>query len=260
MQCEKAKKLMVDYLYQELSGRQQKRFEEHVAQCWGCSFELESFRKTVDLVSSHVRSPVGLEDDEQFWGASWGKIESRLSQPGTGLRRGAPSERTRKWFTGIRSLPMRWVFHEFVFRRVVPALGVVALVIFISLLAMRVLRTDLTGQDAAPPVSTKPGETASELPRKPGEIGIQVPDDLATINFYLREHQEVIAQTVSEETSTQPTAQMSEARDDILYYESVGKFPKITEKGLIILGPLKHGKIHSSKGLAISGAVPYNCG
>ncbi len=81
---------------------------------------------------------------------------------------------------------------------------------------------------------------------------LKVPDDSATINFYLQEHQEVIAQTVSEETSTQPTAQMSVGRDDILYYEFIEKFPKFTERGLIILGPLKREKIHSPKGLAIS--------
>ncbi len=82
---------------------------------------------------------------------------------------------------------------------------------------------------------------------------LKVPDDLATINFYLQEHQEVIAQTVSEETSTQPTAQMSVGRDDILYYEFIEKFPKFTKQGLIILGPLKQReKIHSPKALAIS--------
>ncbi len=82
---------------------------------------------------------------------------------------------------------------------------------------------------------------------------LKVPDDLATtINFYLQEHQEVIAQTVSEKTSTQPTAQMSVGRDDILYYEFISKFPKFTKQGLIILGPLRREKIHSPKGLAIS--------
>ena len=80
----------------------------------------------------------------------------------------------------------------------------------------------------------------------------KVPDDQATINFYLKEHQEVIAQAVSEETSSQPTAQMSVGRDDILYYESIGKFPKFTEQGLIIMGPLNVGKIRSPKSLAIS--------
>jgi len=81
---------------------------------------------------------------------------------------------------------------------------------------------------------------------------LKVPHDLATINFYLQEHQEVIVQTVSEETSTQPTAQMSVGRDDILYYEFIEKFPKFTEQGLIILGPLKREKIHSPKALTIS--------
>ena len=37
----------------------------------------------------------------------------------------------------------------------------------------------------------------------------------------------------------------------VLYYEFIERFPKFTEQGLIILGPLKRGKIHSPKGLAI---------
>jgi hypothetical protein len=88
-----------------------------------------------------------------------------------------------------------------------------------------------------------------ELLQKPAPKG---PDDVATMNFYVQEHQEVVAQTVSEETSTQPTAQISVRRDDILYYESIERFPKFTEQGLIILGPLNRGKIHPSKGRAIS--------
>ncbi|UCC99939.1 MAG: zf-HC2 domain-containing protein [Phycisphaerales bacterium] len=80
----------------------------------------------------------------------------------------------------------------------------------------------------------------------------KVPDDLTTIDFYVQEHQEVTVQTVSEETSKQPTAQMFVSRDDVFYYEFVEKFPKFTEQGLIISGPPKREKIHSTKGLAIS--------
>jgi spore cortex formation protein SpoVR/YcgB (stage V sporulation) len=63
MRCEKAKKLIVDYIYQELSEKQRKKLEEHLAQCWGCSFELESFQKTINIVESQTE----MEESEQFW-------------------------------------------------------------------------------------------------------------------------------------------------------------------------------------------------
>lgn len=77
-------------------------------------------------------------------------------------------------------------------------------------------------------------------------------DDLAPINIYLKEHQEAVAQTVSAELFPRPAARMYAGRDDILYYESIDRFPKFVKSGLIIWGPLKRAKINMPKEPAIS--------
>ena len=89
----------------------------------------------------------------------------------------------------------------------------------------------------------------SHLLQKPAPMAR---DDLATINFYLKEHQEAVAQTISMDFSTHPAARMYAGRDDILYYESIDKFPKFAKSGLIIWGPLKRAKINMPKEPAIS--------
>ena len=88
----------------------------------------------------------------------------------------------------------------------------------------------------------------SHLLQKPAPKAL---DDLATINFYLKEHQGAVVQTVSAELPTRPAAQMHVGRDDILYYEFIGKFPKFTKHGLIIWGPLHPEKIRLPEAPAI---------
>jgi hypothetical protein len=89
----------------------------------------------------------------------------------------------------------------------------------------------------------------SHLLQKPA---LQLSDDLAPINFYLEEHQEAVAQTVSLEPSTQPAARMSVGRDDVMYYEFIDKFPKYTKPGLIIWGPTTRKEIGLPEAPAIS--------
>ena len=77
-------------------------------------------------------------------------------------------------------------------------------------------------------------------------------DDLATISFYLKEHQGAVVQTVSAELSTRPAARIYAGRDDILYYEFIDKFPKFTKHGLIIWGPLDPEKTRLPEASSIS--------
>jgi hypothetical protein len=58
----------------------------------------------------------------------------------------------------------------------------------------------------------------------------------APINFYLVEHQEAAAQTISAGLSTQPAARIPVDREDFLYYEFIDEFPRITRPGLILKG------------------------
>jgi hypothetical protein len=62
-------------------------------------------------------------------------------------------------------------------------------------------------------------------------------DDSATINFYLKEHQEIVAQTVAANISTPPAAQMRVNRHDVLYYEFMDDPYEFSRPGIIVRGP-----------------------
>ena len=89
----------------------------------------------------------------------------------------------------------------------------------------------------------------SNLIQKPAQ---KASDDLATIDFYLTEHQEVVAQAVSAELSTRPTTRMYISRDDILYYEFIDGFPRSARPGIILRRPSSQQEISPPKVSAIS--------
>jgi hypothetical protein len=62
-------------------------------------------------------------------------------------------------------------------------------------------------------------------------------DDLATINFYLTEHQEAVLQAASMESAERPAARVTLSRDDIMYYEFIDDYRQISRPGVILRGP-----------------------
>ncbi len=65
----------------------------------------------------------------------------------------------------------------------------------------------------------------------------EIYDDSATINFYLREHQGVVARTASLNLSPPQPARMRVSRHDILYYEFLDDRPEFMSPGIIVRGP-----------------------
>jgi len=70
-----------------------------------------------------------------------------------------------------------------------------------------------------------------------GKPAPQTRDDSATINFYLKEHQDIVAQTVSANISTPPTARMRVSRHDVMYYEFMDDPYEFARPGIIVRGP-----------------------
>ena len=62
-------------------------------------------------------------------------------------------------------------------------------------------------------------------------------DDLATINFYMTEHQEAVLQTASLEPAERPAARVSLSRDDVMYYEFIDDYRRVSRPGVILRGP-----------------------
>ena len=219
MRCEKAKKLAVDYVYQELSERQRKKLEEHLDQCWGCSFELKSLQKTVNLVKSQTE----MEESEQFWEKSWRSIGERLPQSRVALKNRRLFGQVRGWLSDKVPSP-GWLFHEFVMKRALPVLGILILAAGSSLFAVHTFRTRSGRQESSADRAAN-GEMALVLPRQSGANGIQV-------GFYVLEHERTSLQLASMRSASHQ--QMFLMRDDLLYYDTVGG--ERPESGLIMRG------------------------
>ena len=79
-----------------------------------------------------------------------------------------------------------------------------------------------------------------------------VQDNSATINFYLKEHQDVVARNASLNLSPPEPERMHVSRHDILYYEFFDDRPELMSPGVIIRGPSSQQKAIPSEAPAIS--------
>jgi hypothetical protein len=77
----------------------------------------------------------------------------------------------------------------------------------------------------------------NELEQARRYIALSPADDSATINLYLREHQDVIAQHTSLSPATPQPMQMRFSQHDILYYEFLDDGPEYMRPGIIVRGP-----------------------
>jgi hypothetical protein len=89
----------------------------------------------------------------------------------------------------------------------------------------------------------------NHLFRKPAP---ETHDDSATINFYLKEHQGVVARTASLNLSPPQPARMRVSRHDILYYEFLDDRPEFMRPGIIVRGPSSQRKVIPPEAPAIS--------
>lgn len=72
-------------------------------------------------------------------------------------------------------------------------------------------------------------------------------DDSAIINFYAREHQDVVARHASLSQAQPEPLQIRVSQDDILYYELLDGHPETMSPGIIVRGPLSKGQISPPK-------------
>ncbi len=80
----------------------------------------------------------------------------------------------------------------------------------------------------------------------------EIYDDSATINFYIKEHQSVVARAASLNLSPPQPARMHVNRHDILYYEFLDDRPEFMRPGIILRGPSSQRQIIPSEAPAIS--------
>lgn len=98
----------------------------------------------------------------------------------------------------------------------------------------------------------KVAEMSDELASARRDITTAPVDETATINLYLREHQDIIARHVSLNPVTVPPVRMHIDRDDIIYYEIFDNQPAYTHPGIIVRGPSYQRQESSPGASAIS--------
>jgi len=99
-------------------------------------------------------------------------------------------------------------------------------------------------------LSGKVTDLKDELAKR--DVAIADTDDSATINLYLKEHQDIVAQHVSMSPASPQSAQMRVSQHDILYYEFFDDESQYMSPGIIVRGPLSEQEISSSKAPVIS--------
>jgi len=93
------------------------------------------------------------------------------------------------------------------------------------------------------------GFPRSGVPRKHAP---EIQDDSAIINFYLKEHQDIVARTASLNLYPPQPARMRVSRHNILYYEFLDDRPEFMRPGIIVRGPSSERQILPPEAPAIS--------
>ena len=101
-------------------------------------------------------------------------------------------------------------------------------------------------------LSGKVTDLKDELEQARRDIALAATDDSATINLYLREHQDVVARHVSLSPARPQPAEMRVSQDDIMYYEFLDDGPEYMRPGIIVRGPSYRRQISSPEAPAIS--------
>ena len=76
MTCQEYKELMMGYLDNELNAQQKQIFEQHLASCPDCTWELEEFKKLKQMTDS-VSLP---EPEDKIWQQYWSGIYNRIER------------------------------------------------------------------------------------------------------------------------------------------------------------------------------------
>jgi hypothetical protein len=121
------------------------------------------------------------------------------------------------------------------FRRLVWAGGVAAAFLIVFSLVIAWLRSNEVAEL----------RRALELARQ--DTATAGTEEAAIINFYAREHQDVVARLASLSPPDPEPMRMRVNQDDILYYELLDDQSEYTHPGIIVRGPVSQGQISSPK-------------
>jgi hypothetical protein len=76
MKCKKVQKLLSDYLDGKVKEREKELIEAHLSGCPDCRKELESYKKTEELIKLKVKE----EPASEFWERCWSEFKAKLEK------------------------------------------------------------------------------------------------------------------------------------------------------------------------------------
>ena len=101
-------------------------------------------------------------------------------------------------------------------------------------------------------LSGRVSDLKNELELAQRDVEIAQPDNSATINLYLKEHQDVVARYASMSPTGPQPAQIRVSQHDIMYYEFLDDGPEYMSPGIIVRGPSAQQDIDSPEASVIS--------
>jgi hypothetical protein len=99
-------------------------------------------------------------------------------------------------------------------------------------------------------LSKKVTELKDEMAKR--DIPVAQTDNSAMINFYLKEHQDIVAQKASLSSTTPQPLQMQVSQHEIMYYEIFDEQPDYMRPGIIVRGPSSQYQISLPESPTIS--------
>ena len=225
--CDECQKKMVAVLDNESGESDESLISEHVEDCPECqAFHIDMIRLRQALVSDPVPSVSLVFSPESTKGLE--AIEDNDQRPNS-------KEETMAEHLSLRFRRLAWIG------------GLAATFLIIS---SWVVSFVLSGK-----VADLRGElelARQEIALAQQDVAVAPTDDSATINLYLEEHRDVVAQHASFSPAPPQPAQMCVSQHDILYYEFLGDEPEYMHPGIIVRGNPSQREIGSSEAPVIS--------
>jgi hypothetical protein len=105
MRCRKIRKLISDYIDDELGGNKRKLVEEHLKQCQGCG----AFFKGLQATENVTRQKIAQEPSSAYWANYWPRLNEKIERTKlSGFNILEVKERVLDWAASFELVPSLW--------------------------------------------------------------------------------------------------------------------------------------------------------
>ncbi|MFQ6091067.1 MAG: zf-HC2 domain-containing protein [bacterium] len=104
--CKSFRHIFAEYLFDEIDGESNRKFESHLARCPNCSSQLTKMKQTLEMMGQKRR----VEPPEEFWASYWARLRARMEQEAAPKARAKIGlwEKIQDFFPSIPGSAYRW--------------------------------------------------------------------------------------------------------------------------------------------------------